>query len=37
MSWRSPAYAYPPFNSTLTSTYSEHDNIVRAGINYKFW
>jgi outer membrane immunogenic protein len=30
-------YPYGPFNSTLTSTYSEHDNIVRAGINYKFW
>jgi outer membrane immunogenic protein len=30
-------YAYPPFNSSLTSTYNERDNIVRAGINYKFW
>jgi outer membrane immunogenic protein len=31
------AYPYGPFNSTLTSTYNERDNIVRAGINYKFW
>jgi outer membrane immunogenic protein len=30
-------YAYAPFNSSLTSTYNERDNIVRAGINYKFW
>jgi outer membrane immunogenic protein len=30
-------YAYGPFNSSLTSTYNERDNIVRAGINYKFW
>jgi outer membrane immunogenic protein len=29
-------YNYGP-TSTLTSTYKEHDNIVRAGINYKFW
>jgi outer membrane immunogenic protein len=29
-------YNYGP-SSSLTSTYSEHDNIVRAGINYKFW
>jgi outer membrane immunogenic protein len=25
------------FGSSLTSTYNERDNIVRAGINYKFW
>ena len=31
------SYPYGPFNSTLTSTYNERDNIVRAGINYKFW
>jgi outer membrane immunogenic protein len=31
------AYNYGPFNSTLTSTYNERDNIVRAGVNYKFW
>jgi outer membrane immunogenic protein len=30
-------YAYGPFNSTLTSTVNERDNIVRAGLNYKFW
>jgi outer membrane immunogenic protein len=30
-------YPYGPFNSSLTSTYNERDNIVRAGINYKFW
>jgi outer membrane immunogenic protein len=29
-------YNYGP-TSTLTSTYNERDNIVRAGINYKFW
>jgi outer membrane immunogenic protein len=29
-------YTYGP-SSTLTSTYNERDNIVRAGINYKFW
>jgi outer membrane immunogenic protein len=29
-------YNYGP-TSTLTSTYKERDNIVRAGINYKFW
>jgi outer membrane immunogenic protein len=29
-------YNYGP-SSSLTSTYSERDNIVRAGINYKFW
>jgi outer membrane immunogenic protein len=30
-------YAYGPNASSLTSTYNERDNIVRAGINYKFW
>jgi outer membrane immunogenic protein len=30
-------YAYPPFTSTLTSTVNERENIVRAGLNYKFW
>jgi outer membrane immunogenic protein len=34
-------YAYtspgPSFTSTLTSTVNERDNIVRAGLNYKFW
>ena len=29
-------YNYGP-SSSLTSTYNERDNIVRAGINYKFW
>jgi outer membrane immunogenic protein len=29
-------YAYGP-TSTMTSTYNERDNIVRAGLNYKFW
>ena len=29
-------YNYGP-SSSLTSTYHERDNIVRAGINYKFW
>jgi outer membrane immunogenic protein len=31
-------YTYGPTSiSSLTSTYNERDNIVRAGINYKFW
>jgi hypothetical protein len=30
------AYNYGP-TSTLTSTVNERDNIVRAGLNYKFW
>jgi outer membrane immunogenic protein len=30
-------YAYGLFNSSLTSTVNERDNIVRAGINYRFW
>jgi outer membrane immunogenic protein len=30
-------YNYGPNSSSLTSTYNERDNIVRAGINYKFW
>jgi outer membrane immunogenic protein len=29
-------YTYGP-TSTMTSTYNERDNIVRAGVNYKFW
>jgi outer membrane immunogenic protein len=29
-------YNYGP-SSSLTSTFNERDNIVRAGINYKFW
>jgi outer membrane immunogenic protein len=31
------SYAYGVANSTLTSTVNEHDNIVRAGINYKLF
>ena len=34
---RSDIIGYGPFNSTLTSTVEERDNIVRAGLNYKFW
>ena len=30
-------YNYTGFNSTMTSTVKERDNIVRAGVNYKFW
>jgi outer membrane immunogenic protein len=31
-------YIYGPTSiSSLTSTFNERDNIVRAGINYKFW
>jgi outer membrane immunogenic protein len=31
-------YAYPAANnSSLTSTIHEKDNIVRAGLNYRFW
>lgn len=30
-------YAYAPFNSTLTSTVNERDNVVRVGLNYRFW
>jgi outer membrane immunogenic protein len=30
-------YAYPPFTSSMTSSFNERDNIVRAGLNYKFW
>jgi outer membrane immunogenic protein len=29
-------YTYGP-TSSLTSTFNERDNIVRAGLNYKFW
>jgi len=30
-------YAYAPFNSTLTTTVDERDNVVRVGLNYRFW
>jgi opacity protein-like surface antigen len=30
-------YNYTGFSSTLTSTVKERDNIVRAGVNYRFW
>ncbi len=30
------AYAYPGNNSTLTATIQDHENIIRAGINYRF-
>jgi len=30
-------YNYIGFNSTLTSTVNERENILRAGVNYKFW
>jgi outer membrane immunogenic protein len=30
-------YAYAPFSSTLTSTFNERDNVVRAGLNYKLF
>jgi outer membrane immunogenic protein len=31
------AYSYTGFNSTMTSTVAEHDNIARFGLNYKFF
>jgi outer membrane immunogenic protein len=31
------SYNYAGFTSSMTSTVNERDNIVRAGINYKFW
>jgi outer membrane immunogenic protein len=30
-------YNYVGFNGTLTSTVNERENILRAGVNYKFW
>jgi outer membrane immunogenic protein len=30
-------YNYVGFSSTMTSTVNERENIVRAGVNYKFW
>jgi outer membrane immunogenic protein len=30
-------YNYLGFSSTMTSTVKERDNIVRAGVNYRFW
>jgi outer membrane immunogenic protein len=30
-------YNYVGFNSTMTSTVNQRENILRAGVNYKFW